>query len=305
MAYTCTKTFDCVSTAHRNWRAKNNTNRDSVKCSYIHGYTKTFTFVFGCESLDEYNWVYDYGTTSSGEERTMTKIKKFIQDELDHGVTTDSEDPLLAKLYEMHELELIKLVVIPVENGQSGSVEGLCRYLYNRFDPQLRKESNGRVWIESVTVSEHHKNSSTYTKENKVEQTIDINHKDLYMNGINDELNKYFEDTKKIKDNDSKNDTPFDIFNSEEFKKISETLMPGLDTLLKSFPKKTVEETKSPNDILNKVLTKDNLMQGLRLLQAHPKYSLLATSLLLLDESKIKEFISKNKEIMDIIKKVK
>ena len=184
MAYTCTKTFDCVSTAHRNWRAKNNPNRDSKKCSYIHGYTKTFTFVFGCDDLDEFNWVYDYGTTSNGkEERTMTKIKNFIQNELDHGVTTDSQDPMLPKLFEMHDLELIKLIVIPVENGQSGSVEGLCRYLYNTFDPMLRKESNNRVWIESVTISEHHKNSSTYTfdkdvQKDEVTQKVTINDTD-------------------------------------------------------------------------------------------------------------------------------
>ncbi len=167
MAYTSTKTFDCISTAHRNWRARNNPSRDSRKCAYIHGYTKTFTFVFGCSELDDYQWCVDYGTSSSNPDkpRTMTLIKQFIQDDLDHGVTTDSHDPMLLKLKEMHDLELIKLIVIPVENGQSGSVEGLCRYLFNRFDPLLQEETGGRCWIQSITVSEHHKNSSTYTRE--------------------------------------------------------------------------------------------------------------------------------------------
>lgn len=167
MAYTSTKTFDCISTAHRNYRARANPSRDSRKCAYIHGYTKTFTFVFGCSELDDYEWCVDYGTSSSNPDkpRTMTLIKQFIQDDLDHGVTTDSHDPMLLKLKEMHDLELIKLIVIPVENGQSGSVEGMCRYLFNRFDPLIREESNGRCWIQSVTVSEHHKNSSTYTRE--------------------------------------------------------------------------------------------------------------------------------------------
>lgn len=171
MTYTSTKTFDCVSTAHRNWRAATNPNRDSRKCAYIHGYTKTFTFVFGCTELDRHEWVEDYSTSSKdGKKRTMTQIKEFIKDELDHGVTTDNQDPMLSKLVELHELELIKLIVIPVENGQSGSVEGLCRYLYNRFDPLLREESNGRAWIESVTISEHHLNSSTYTRPQQEER---------------------------------------------------------------------------------------------------------------------------------------
>lgn len=163
MGYTCTKTFDCISTAHRNWRAATNPNRDSKKCSYIHGYTKTFTFVFESSSLDEFNWVYDYGTTSSGEKRVMTLIKEFINDKLDHGVTTDSEDPLLQEIKNIESLGLIKLFVVPVENGQSGSVEGLCRYLHNTFNPLLLKETSGRCWIKSVTITEHHKNSSTYT----------------------------------------------------------------------------------------------------------------------------------------------
>ena len=167
MAYTSTKTFDTISSAHRNWRARNNPSRDSRKCAYIHGYTKTFTFVFGCSELDDYMWVQDYGTSSSNPDkpRTMTLIKQFLQEEVDHGVTTDSHDPMLLKLKEMHDLELIKLIVIPVENGQSGSIEGFCRYLFNRFDPLLQEETGGRCWIQSVTVSEHHKNSSTYTRE--------------------------------------------------------------------------------------------------------------------------------------------
>lgn len=159
--YTCEKKFNCVSTAHRNWRAKDNPNRDSKKCSYIHGYTKTFSFVFESIDLDEYSWCYDYGTTSSGEPRVMTQIKKFI-DELDHGVTTDDKDPMLDELKRIHDLELIKLIVIPTGNGQSGSIEGLCRYFHNRFNPLLLEETNGRCWIKSVTIHEHEKNSSSY-----------------------------------------------------------------------------------------------------------------------------------------------
>ena len=167
MTFTCKKTFDCVSTAHRNWRAASNPNRDSKKCSYIHGYTKTFTFEFESKHLDEFNWVYDYGTTSSQEKRTMTLIKEFINEKLDHGVTTDSGDPQLEKLYEIEKLGLIKLYVVPdsKENNTSGSVEGLCKHLHDMFNPELLKETNGRCWIKSITISEHHKNSSTYTME--------------------------------------------------------------------------------------------------------------------------------------------
>lgn len=162
--FTCNKVFDCVSTAHRNWRAASNPNRDSRKCSYIHGYTKSFEFEFACSHLDEHGWVYDYGTSSAGDKkRVMTLIKEFIDEKLDHGVTTDSLDPHLDKLFEMHELNLIKLYVVPVGDGvEVGSVEGLCKHMYNIFNPLLLEETGGRVWIKSIKISEHRKNSSTF-----------------------------------------------------------------------------------------------------------------------------------------------
>lgn len=281
MPYTCKKTFDCVSTAHRNWRAASNMNRDSKKCSYIHGYTKTFDIVFGCNSLDEFNWVYDYGTTSTGEERTMTSLKKFINETLDHGVTTDSEDPMLSKLYEMHDLELIKLFVIPVENGQSGSIEGLCRYIYNEFDNQIRRETNNRVWIESVTVHEHHKNSSTYTRETEsVAPTL--------------------------KESIAKQIIHNDNLHNETYHKVQEDLKATQDAFDKFEKTPTQDE-----DFLDKFLTKENLKRGLTLLQFHPKYKVLATSLLALenivgDTDKLKDIkneILKNPLLLELIKK--
>lgn len=279
MSYTCTKTFDCVSTAHRNWRAKNNTNRDSKKCSFIHGYTKSFTFVFGCDELDENNWVYDYGTTSSNMPRTMTLIKEFINDHLDHGVTTDSSDPMLSKLYEMHDLELIKLFVIPDEDGQSGSVEGLCRYFFNRFNPILKDETNGRVWIQSVTISEHHKNSSTFHKPSVSPVsvlTIEEIHK--IQDSVQTEKaqpKESFEDTKKA---------------FEQFESKTETKAES-----DSFFNKQLKD-----EIMDKVFTKDNLTTALKLLKMHPKYAIIATALLNADD--VKDAVLKNPIILDLIK---
>lgn len=310
MPFTCTKTFDCVSTAHRNWRAASNTNRDSKKCSLIHGYTKTFTFVFGCEELDEFQWVYDYGTTSTGKERTMTKLKNFINNDLDHGVTTDSDDPKLSLLEEMHDNELIKLIVIPVENGASGSVEGLCRYIYNVFDPQLREETNGRVWIESVTISEHHKNSSTFTKSNEKfiankPQSFDknwilTNFPDLTTN----EATKCYDHLNiTVADELEKNGLLRDV-SSEETKKS----FVQFDSQNKDEKKKN-----SAEEFLEKHLTKENITAALKLLSMHPKYKVMASSLLVAssflkdnimdNKDQIKELLLKNPAIIELLQK--
>lgn len=328
MSFTCTKTFDCVSTAHRNWRAASNTNRDSKKCSFIHGYTKTFTFVFGCKSLDEFQWVYDYGTTSSEKERTMTLIKKFIQETLDHGVTTDDQDPMLSKLYEMHDLELIKLVVIPVKDGQSGSVEGLCRYIYNTFDPLLRSETNDRVWIESVTISEHHKNSSTYTRDTSV--NISVQNTDNMWNSsptffdqqkrANEIENLHYKTVFDLNELSKTmgldlsqfmgvpNQTTIDAMNDKVNKKSYKTSNEMFDDILKDENKET--DKKKDEDFLDKILTKENLERGLKLLQFHPKYKAIATTLLMADDIKellknteIKQTILNNPIILELLKK--
>ena len=303
MSFTCTKTFDCVSTAHRNWRAKDNPNRDSKKCSYIHGYTKSFSIVFGCESLDEFQWVYDYGTTSTGEERTMTSIKKFIQETLDHGVTTDDQDPMLAKLFEMHELELIKLVVIPVKDGQSGSVEGLCRYLYNTFDPLLRKETDDRVWIESVTISEHHLNSSTYSRPTTQNISVNIPNKET-VNAMNSEIEKQVaRNSAELKE---------EIFNDEWIKKtfIQEEQLESKSVLqniindlglnedqFKSLQSKATQVLENNKGALDKLLTKENLDTAATLLKLHPKARAASASIDL-----ARKLLDANPQILDILK---
>lgn len=328
MSYTSTKTFDCVSTAHRNWRAKANPNRDSRKCAYIHGYTKTFTFVFGCSELDQHQWVEDYGTSSvEGKKRTMTQIKEFIKEDLDHGVTTDNQDPMLTELVRMHELELIKLIVIPVENGQSGSVEGLCRYLYNRFDPLLREESNGRAWIESVTVSEHQNNSSTYTR-----PRLDINQ----INGDNTSLNsrwgnlseaagRYFSNdwVKKnfpVTESDQERKVfYFDLGNGEQTTPEAENPF-SLENMAKTLgitpeqlgklrgeqqPKQEEQKEIKAEDYLKnligkdsiqKLLTPENIQLATKLMKAHPTVGTIANTV---DVGKaLKSVVEKNPELI-------
>lgn len=305
MSFTCTKTFDCVSTAHRNWRAKDNPNRDSKKCSYIHGYTKSFSIVFGCESLDEFQWVYDYGTTSTGEERTMTSIKKFIQETLDHGVTTDDQDPMLAKLFEMHELELIKLVVIPVKDGQSGSVEGLCRFMYNTFDPQLRRETNNRVWIESITISEHHKNSSTYTRNQDTVITLNAPQFDTDWIRKSFDIPSFEKSQEKMNEIEDEHNKVYDVIRMAKEMGLDLSQLTGaLNTEpVKEDAQKTKEAfekfEKKDEDFLDKILTKENLERGLKLLQFHPKYKVLATTLLMADD--LKDMLLKNKDLKQSI----
>ena len=46
-----------LSCSFRQWRATHS------HCSLIHGYSLGFRFVFEADTLDDKNWVYDFGNT--------------------------------------------------------------------------------------------------------------------------------------------------------------------------------------------------------------------------------------------------
>ncbi len=43
------------------------------------------------------------------------------------------------------------------------SSEGIAQHLYSIFDPMVQKETAGRAFIISITITEDSKNSATYT----------------------------------------------------------------------------------------------------------------------------------------------
>ena len=50
-------------------------------CSLLHGYSLSFKFTFGCNELDERNWVVDFGG--------LKPLKKWLEDSFDHKVVCD------------------------------------------------------------------------------------------------------------------------------------------------------------------------------------------------------------------------
>ena len=57
MKYQSTKTYGNdrgLSCCFRQWRADSH-------CNLLHGYSLGFRFVFEADTLDERNWVYDFG----------------------------------------------------------------------------------------------------------------------------------------------------------------------------------------------------------------------------------------------------
>ena len=129
------------SCAFRQWRADSH-------CNLIHGYALQFEFTFGCDELDDRNWAVDFGG--------LKPLKEWLKYMFDHTYLLGSDDPEFETFQMLADKGLIDLRVV-------GAV-GCERFAEQAFDEAERivnDISNGRCWVQKVTVREHEANSAT------------------------------------------------------------------------------------------------------------------------------------------------
>lgn len=146
-----TKLFDGYSTCFRQWKA------DGTHCKYLHGYAVSFRVWFEGE-LDERNWVWDFGSAK----RSKYKIdgmspKEWMQYIFDHTTIIAQDDPYLPLFKQMDAEGIIQLRILPATG-----CERFAEYLYNKLNPWVQNDSQGRVKITQVEFREHEKNSALY-----------------------------------------------------------------------------------------------------------------------------------------------
>jgi len=145
--YFSTKKLGPISTGHRQWR-------DTKHCSYVHGYGRYVQFVFGCKSLDDRQWVVDFGD--------LKDVKKWLEDQWDHRLLIASDDPLLPNFEELHELGGCNLNVMDVTQGWGPGIEGSCKFVYDHVNPMVLQKSNYRCWVAKIEIWEHDLNSAIF-----------------------------------------------------------------------------------------------------------------------------------------------
>ena len=124
--FTSTKVFDGFSTVFRQWKA------ETTHCKYLHGYGISFKLWFQGD-LDDRNWVWDFG----GMKRAKGKIdgmspKDWFDYMFDHTFVVAEDDPFKES------------------------------FLYDKVNPFISEETEGRVKISKVEFREHGKNSAIY-----------------------------------------------------------------------------------------------------------------------------------------------
>ena len=146
-----TKVFDGFSTVFRQWKA------EGTHCRFLHGYGVSFKVWFEGE-LDERNWVWDFG----GMKRAKGQIdgmspKEWMDYMFDHTLVVAEDDPYLEGFKAMGDHGLTQTRVVPATGA-----EQFAKFIYDKLNPFIQEETDGRVRVTQVEFREHGKNSAIY-----------------------------------------------------------------------------------------------------------------------------------------------
>ena len=146
-----TKLFDGFSCVFRQWKA------DDTHCRFLHGYGVSFRVWFEGE-LDDRNWVWDFG----GMKRAKGTIdgmspKKWMDYTFDHTLIIAEDDPGLEQFKALHDQGLAQVRIIPATGA-----ERFSKFIFDKLDPFIQEETDGRVKVAKVEFMEHGKNTAIY-----------------------------------------------------------------------------------------------------------------------------------------------
>ena len=124
-------------------------NADHSHCSLLHGYSLAFTFTFGCEDLDNKNWAVDFGG--------LKPLKQWLEDNFDHKVVVDANDPKLDFLKSMEAEGIAELTIL-----DGVGAEKFAEHAFNFADKLVREATNNRCYCVRAECAEHGANSAIY-----------------------------------------------------------------------------------------------------------------------------------------------
>ena len=126
-------------------------NADHSHCHLLHGYSLAFRFTFGCKELDNKNWAVDFGS--------LKPLKKWLENNFDHKLVLDENDPHLDKFKELEEMDLASIVIM-----DGVGAEKFAKHAFDCADSIIRANTNNRCYVVEVECMEHGANSAIYSK---------------------------------------------------------------------------------------------------------------------------------------------
>ena len=114
-------------------------NADHSHCHLLHGYSLAFKFTFGCKDLDNKNWAVDFGG--------LKPLKKWLENNFDHKLVLDENDPHLEKFKELEELDLAEIRIF-----DGVGAEKFAKHAFDAADDQEKA-----FWRRTLEDQEHKK----------------------------------------------------------------------------------------------------------------------------------------------------
>jgi len=118
-------------------------------CNLLHGYALSFGFKFGCEQLDDKNWVIDFGG--------LKQLKEWLKDNFDHKLVVAKDDPQIQRILKLQEEGLAEVVVV---NGVG--CEKFAEHAFHYANDLVKELTGGRCYCVACEVREHGANSAIY-----------------------------------------------------------------------------------------------------------------------------------------------
>jgi len=147
--YVSTKIFDNYSVALRQHKAAHS------HCQLLHGYALRFKVWFSSETLDDMNWVVDFGGFKDAP--IGNGLKSWMEDNFDHTLLIEKDDPYL-DFFESAAMEGICKLKVMDRMG----CESLAKMVHDKFNEVLSKTDAGRCRVIRVECFENEKNSAIY-----------------------------------------------------------------------------------------------------------------------------------------------
>lgn len=141
-SFKSTKNFYGYPCTHRQWKADSH-------CKYVHGYSRSFHFVFECSELSPEMWVMDFGD--------LKEVRAWLDHMFDHTFLVSTDDPFMETFKELDKQGVVQVRVLP-----NAGMEGSAVFVYDHVNEMVKTKTNNRVWLYSVEVKENEKNSAIY-----------------------------------------------------------------------------------------------------------------------------------------------
>lgn len=147
-----------LSCCFRQWKSTHS------HCSLLHGYSIGVRVIFECETLDERNWVMDFGG--------LKKFKEWLEHMFDHTLIVAEDDPYIEEFQHLASFGLqdeggvCDLRVVP-----GVGCERFAELAHTKLSEMIdgwRADGtllNKTVSVKSVEVFEHDGNSAIYERE--------------------------------------------------------------------------------------------------------------------------------------------